>query len=154
MEEVLEEVVVSHPPAVVFDFFASPHRVLAISDPSVGATIITGPDRLAAESEIELKLVAFGMPQTVRNRVSEFEQDVRFVEEQIEGPLTSYRHEHRFEATGDGTKVVDAIAFEPPGGLAGLLMSGEKIADQLADSIAYRNRQLAAALDAFAAERG
>ena len=153
MEEVLEEVVVDHPPEVVFDFFTQPHRVLGVSDPSVGATLISGPKRLTEGSEVELKLVAFGMPQTIRNRVSEFDAPSRFVEQQADGPLTSYDHEHRFEPSGTGTKVVDAIRFEPPGGLAGLILSGEKIADQLADSIAYRNRALPAALDAFVAEQ-
>ena len=150
MPEFSEEVVVPYPPETVCAFFRSPEAVAAISDPSVGAVLKSAPEQLDAGSVVELELMAFGTTHAVTNEVAEAAFPNRFVEVQRSGPLKAYRHEHRFEPTPDGTRVVDAVEFEPPGGLAGLLMSADAIESQLADSIDYRNRQLAAAIGRFA----
>ena len=110
----------------------------------------SAPEQLDAGSVVELELMAFGTTHAVTNSVETAAFPERFVEVQTRGPLKSYRHEHRFEAVPEGTRVVDEVEFEPPGGLAGLLMSADAIESQLADSIDYRNRQLAAAIAKFA----
>lgn len=153
MPTLTETVTVPAEPDEVCEFFRHPQAVLDASDPSVGAAIVSAPERLSAGDRVELKLVAFGMPQSVTNEIVEADFPHRFVESQVDGPLGSYRHEHRFEAADGGTRVTDEITFEKPGGLAGLLMTDEKLEEQLADSIAYRNRRLADAVAAFAAGR-
>ena len=144
-----EETIVPHPPEAVCEFFRSPAAVAAISDPNVGAVLKSAPDTLDEGSVVELELMAFGTTHSVTNVVQEAMFPDRFVEVQQAGPLKAYRHEHRFEAVPEGTRVVDAVEFEPPGGLAGLLMSADAIEAQLADSIDYRNRQLSAAVAKF-----
>ena len=149
MPEVREEVVVPFAAEKVCRFFQTPAAVLAISDPSIGARLIAAPDRLDEGDEVRLELMAFGTRQAVTNRIVEARFPASFVEEQRSGPLTAYRHQHLFEAVDGGTRVIDVIEFEPPGGLAGLLMTAEKIEEQLGDSIALRNRNLGAALERF-----
>lgn len=44
-----------------------------------------------------------------------------FVDVQVEGPMASWRHTHRFEALGrEATEVVDRIEYAHPRGLAGV----------------------------------
>lgn len=150
MPEVREEIVVPFPPSLVCDFFRSPASVAAISDPSVGAVLKDAPEVLHEGDEVRLELMAFGTTHRVTNRIVDADFPAAFTEEQVDGPLAAYRQRHEFTAEGDDTRVVDVIDFEPPGGLAGLLMSADAIESQLADSIDYRNRGLAAAIAKFA----
>lgn len=154
MPGVYEETVVSFPRELVCEFFRRPGEVLAISDPAVGARIVAAPDVLSEGDQITIELMAMGMTRTATNEVVAANFPEGFTEAQVDGPLKAYRHDHRFRIDDDRTVVTDEIEFEPPGGIAGLLLSAEAIAEQLADSIAYRNRQLPAALAEFAKTAG
>ncbi len=61
----------------------------------------------------------FGIPWRMHVRISEFDRPRRFVDEQVDGPFVSFRHEHRFEGTGGATRMIDAVAFSAPFGLLG-----------------------------------
>jgi ligand-binding SRPBCC domain-containing protein len=42
-----------------------------------------------------------------------WEPGVRFVDRQVSGPYVWWRHEHRFEAAGDATRVLDDVEYLP-----------------------------------------
>ena len=138
-------------PEVAFEFFRRPHGVLAISDPSVGANLVEAPEVLETGSRMRIELMAFGTVQRVVYEAAVDAASLTVVETLVEGPLKAWRHEHRFEPAAGGCVVLDTVDFEPPGGLAGFLMTADKIADQLEDGLAYRNERLPEALAAFAA---
>lgn len=49
-----------------------------------------------------------------------YEQDVRFVDEQVRGPLRLWRHEHGFaDAPGGGTTITDRVTYELPALVSG-----------------------------------
>lgn len=56
--------------------------------------------RIGLGEEVTWRAVHFGLPFTMTSRVTELERPLRFVDEQVRGPFRSFRHEHRFEATG------------------------------------------------------
>ena len=144
---------VPHPPETAFEFFRRPHLVLAISDPAVGASLAEAPEVLRTGDRMRIELMAFGTVQKVVYEAAVDEASLTVTETLVEGPLKAWTHEHRFTAEGADTLVSDAVTFEPPGGLAGLLMTAGKIADQLEDGLAYRNARLADAIATFAAGR-
>ena len=48
-----------------------------------------------------------------RARIDVWEPGVRFVDRQIIGPYLWWLHEHRFEAAGDTTRVIDDVEYLP-----------------------------------------
>jgi ligand-binding SRPBCC domain-containing protein len=63
-----------------------------------------------------------GLTWTLASRITEFEPPMRFVDEQVSGPFESFRHEHRFEATPGGTRMVDDWDHAAPLGPIGKLV--------------------------------
>lgn len=53
------------------------------------------------------------------SRIAELDRPHRFVDEQVRGPFRRFRHEHRFEASDVGTRMVDRITFDAPLGPVG-----------------------------------
>jgi len=61
----------------------------------------------------------FGVPLRLTVAVSELDRPRRFVDEQVSGPFARLRHEHRFEAVADGTRLRDRFDFASPVGPVG-----------------------------------
>lgn len=47
--------------------------------------------------------------------ITEFHPPGRFVDEMVRGPFRRFRHEHRFEPSGEGTLMTDLVEFQMPG---------------------------------------
>ena len=67
----------------------------------------------------------FGIVQHFTSKITELEEPYYFVGEMILGAFKSFRHEHRFSETKEGTLMTDIFYFESPYGILG------KIADIL-----------------------
>jgi len=78
-------------------------------------------------------------------RITEFEWNSHFCDEQVRGPFTLFRHRHGIKAeTRDGqqgTLVSDSVEFEMPFGLLGRI-GGVFVRRQLAGSFAHRQKRL------------
>ena len=62
---------------------------------------------------IDYQIVLYGVPIPWRTRIDAWEPGVRFVDRQLAGPYVWWHHEHRFEATARGTRVIDHVEFVP-----------------------------------------
>jgi ligand-binding SRPBCC domain-containing protein len=83
------------------------------------------------------------MKQKIVHEIVEFEPLHRFVEQQVHGPLKFYRHEHVVRAhDGRGIQLIDRIEFQPPGGLAGMLLTESRILKGLQHAFEHRRREL------------
>lgn len=151
MANIEETCLVSVPSVTAFEFFLRPQNVVDISDPAVGARIIESPDVLAHDDELTVEVIAFGVVRRVVYRASVDHESLVIVETMIDGDLRAWEHQKSFVLEGDQTRVIDSIEFEPPGGVAGFLLTADKIGAQVSDGIAYRNERLDAALKEFAA---
>jgi ligand-binding SRPBCC domain-containing protein len=120
-----------HPAAVVFDFFARPANLLRVSPPELHMKIIEAPERLQLGSRLVLGGRRWGVPHRVVSEVTAFEPDSMFRDEQREGPFGQWVHTHTLETVAGGTRVTDHIAFEPPGGLLGKVVSSRSIEREL-----------------------
>ncbi|PZE85311.1 SRPBCC family protein [Curtobacterium sp. MCBD17_032] len=92
-----------------------------------------------------------GVVWRMTNQVTVLEVPHTFVDEQVRGPFTRFRHEHRFERTPDGTRMVDEITFRAPFGPLGTIVEGLVLRRYLRELIVERNRSLVSELRA---ERG
>jgi ligand-binding SRPBCC domain-containing protein len=81
----------------------------------------------------------FGITWKMHSRITELTRPERFVDEQVRGPFAWFRHEHRFEATEGGTRMVDAVSFAAPLGLLGRVGEWVLLRRYLRRLIAQRN---------------
>lgn len=127
----------------LFDLLATPRIHERLSPPDVGLRFINPPERLVLGTRFQFKIQAWKMIQTVTHEITEYEAPHRFVEQQVQGALKKWIHEHLFEETADGkTTMIDRIEFLPPGGLIGALATEDRILDQLEDGFFHRHQQL------------
>jgi ligand-binding SRPBCC domain-containing protein len=131
------------PQEIVFDFLIRPAKVYEILHPDSGIRYVNVPELLELGSRIEFQIEGFGPVQHIVHEVVEFESPRRFVESQVTGPLGRWLHEHLVEPdAAGGILVVDRIEFEPPGGLAGFLVTADKILDSLQTGFDHRHQEL------------
>ncbi|MBZ2183985.1 MAG: SRPBCC family protein [Bryobacter sp.] len=64
----------------------------------------------------------------------------RFVDEQEKGPFAYWRHEHRMEAEGTGTRLTDEIEYRLPGGSFVNWVGGIIVRQQLKRLFQYRHK--------------
>lgn len=133
----------------LFDFLTRPDRVLEILPEDSGVTYTSVPEQLILGSQVEFDLRGFGPVQKVIHEVIEFDAPRLFVEQQKQGPLPHWRHEHVLEAVGAEVRLIDRIDFAPPGGLAGLLVTEARIRKSLEKGFAHRYGRLKQLIEAM-----
>lgn len=71
---------------------------------------------IGAGEEVTWEARHLGRRWRMTSRIVEFEPPHHFVDQMVRGPFASFRHDHRFEAAGGGTRMTDVIAFRmgPP----------------------------------------
>ncbi len=136
-------VVVNCPRERAFDFLLRPANVARIAPPDLGLSFVSAPDVVELGSRIEFKIQGYGQVQTMVHEITGLEHPQQITETQIRGLFASWVHEHAFETNPQGQVIViDRIDFQPPAGLLGLLITADKILDQLEDGFAHRHAQL------------
>jgi ligand-binding SRPBCC domain-containing protein len=111
------ELFIARPRGEVFDFFSRAENLGRITPGWLDFRILTPlPLEMREGARIEYALRIRGVPVRWTTRISAWEPDVRFVDEQIRGPYRLWRHEHRFEDVPGGTICRDVVRFRVPGG--------------------------------------
>ncbi len=146
VHRLLREQIIPRPAAELWEFFATPRNLDALTPPDVSFQIIGEiPSRMYAGQLIEYRI---GVLPGVRMRwlteithVRDFEY---FVDEQRIGPYRLWHHEHRFTPSADGRSVTmtDAVSYEVGWGPLGELMHALWIRRQLATIFDYRAKRV------------
>ena len=133
---------VAAPPATVFDLSLDVdlhlRSMAAWHERVLGSP--TAP--LALGDEVTWTARHFGVPFSMTSRIAELERPHRFVDEQVRGPFASFRHVHTFQATDDGTRMTDDVAFDAPLGPLGDLAESLVLRRRLRHLIEVRNELL------------
>lgn len=137
-----DHITVARPVEDVFDFLTTSRNIEMVSAADLGLTFIEAPEQYHLGAVVKFQIMGMGQVRTAVHEVTEFDAPDRFVEQQIEGALKMWVHEHLFEADGDQTQIIDRITFEPPGGMLGLLATEERIIEQLEDGFFSRNQMI------------
>jgi len=131
------------PPDVLFAFFADPRSLELLSPPSLRLEVLPPvAATLRAGAIVDYRIRIYGVAVTGSTRIEEWAPPTRFVDvQQLRGPYLAWRHEHRFEPDGDGTRVVEHVEYRVPGGA---LVNALLVRPELQRIFDYRARELTA----------
>ena len=82
----------------------------------------------------------FGIRQHLTSVITAFEYPTYFRDEMVRGAFKSFKHDHRFERSGDRTIMRDRFEFESPGGIAGKLFNTLVLTRYLTRLLKKRNQ--------------
>ena len=114
IEELHAETWVPAPVDTAFAFFADATNLERLTPTWLNFQIVTStPIVMQAGTIIDYRIWLYGVPIPWQTKIEIWEPGVRFVDVQVAGPYLWWRHEHRFEASGNGTRVIDHVEYVP-----------------------------------------
>ena len=132
----------------LFDYIVHPAHLAGIMPSATPLEVIESPERLELGSQLVVDLDGFGPTQRLTYEVTAFEEPVSFTETMISGPLGAWVHQRTITQAGEMVELLEEVTFEPPDGLAGLLLTSSRIEASLDSSFAHRHRRLRELLEA------
>lgn len=126
----------------VFAFFSQPRNLASLTPPERGLEIDDAPavGSVGAAFRVRVRILFCKIAWTVR--FVEWQPPHLFVDVQESGPMAYWRHEHSFLAVPGGTRVVDRIEYEPPGGLLSGLIDSLFVRRDMEALFRYRSEKL------------
>jgi ligand-binding SRPBCC domain-containing protein len=135
---------IARPLREVFAFFADARNLEAITPPFLRFRITTpAPIEMRVGARIDYRLSLWGVTLGWRTRITAFEPDARFVDEQESGPYAYWHHLHEFEADGARTRMQDEVTYRLPLGPLGALVHALWVERQLRTIFDYREAAIA-----------
>ena len=135
------EALVPAPLDETFAFFSDARNLERLTPPWLAFNIRTeGPIAMREGTLIDYRIVLYGVPIPWQTRIDVWEPGVRFVDLQVRGPYRWWRHEHRFEAAGEMTRVIDHVEYTP----RARWISGALVTRDVERIFSYRKQTLAA----------
>jgi ligand-binding SRPBCC domain-containing protein len=129
------------PVTQVWEFLIQPRHLVQVSPPELNLQLADGPELLHQGTRLTVVGRRWGVSQRIVSEVTTFEPPSLLVDEQRDGPFRQWIHTHRLEAVPEGTRMIDQIDFEPPGGLLGFVVTAHRIEEDLKWVFAYREEQ-------------
>ena len=101
----------------IFAFFADAINLQAITPPWLHFEVITpAPIDLHQGTRIDYRLRLHGIPLRWQSEITTWDPPHRFVDEQRLGPYRRWVHTHSFVDERGGTRAIDDVDFDVPGG--------------------------------------
>jgi len=126
-----------------FEFLLRPANVALISPPHMGLHFVDAPEIVSSGCRLKFRIQGFGQVREGEHVITSVVEHSQISESQVKGLFRSWQHEHLFESDARGQAIlIDRIEFEPPGGVLGLLVTKNRVLDQLEDAFDHRHERL------------
>jgi ligand-binding SRPBCC domain-containing protein len=110
--------------------------------------------RIVSGETVTWRARHFGITWSLTSLITVTEAPTRFVDEQLQGPFRSFRHEHRFESMTGATVMTDRWQHIAPLGPLGRLVDRLVLERHMRGLLETRNRVLKAEAEAKAGQTG
>lgn len=129
------------PPDKVFPFFQDPHNLERMTPPMLQFHIekVSGSE-VKQGTHIDYTLKIRGVPAKWRTEIDEWQPPFKFVDSQVRGPYSSWRHTHEFRPFCGGTLMVDKVNYRVPLGYLGWLLGGKLVRRDVENIFSYRRK--------------
>lgn len=142
------------PRSDVFAFFSDPSNLEQITPDHLSFELaMDEPIQMGEGVVLSYSLALYGIPFSWASRIEVWEPPHRFVDVQLQGPYKSWRHEHVFEETSDGTKIVDEVQYEVPGWIFAPLIHWAFVRGDIETIFQYRQQTIEERFGSDTAER-
>jgi ligand-binding SRPBCC domain-containing protein len=102
---------------LIFPFFADARNLQVLTPPWLEFQMLTkGPILMHSGRLIDYRLRIRGIPLRWQTRIDVWDPPYRFVDSQLKGPYSFWRHEHLFVPERTGTRCIDQVQYAVPGG--------------------------------------
>jgi len=131
---------INAPVEKVWQFYERSDILQLLTPPWQPVTVVRREGGLGVGAVSEFRLSLAGIPIRWVATHIECEPNRLFVDRQTDGPMESWVHRHEFITENGKTKLVDAIAYEIPGGWLAELLLGWWVEARLTDMFCYRHQ--------------
>ncbi|MEP7362581.1 MAG: SRPBCC family protein [Acidobacteriota bacterium] len=129
--------------ADTFRVFEDPNNLAKITPSWLNFRIVTPNLEMREGALIDYTIRWLAFPMRWRTLIAAYEAPRYFIDEQIRGPYTMWRHLHTFEETPDGTRVADEVRYILPMGPFGRMAHASAVGRQLRGIFRFRQQALA-----------
>lgn len=135
---------IRRPRSETFAFFADAFNLERITPAFLRFRILTpAPILMRAGTLLEYQLSLFGVAFRWKTLIEQWSPEESFVDVQIDGPYSLWRHTHTFEEIGrDRTLVRDHVEYQVPLGVIGRLANALFVARTLEKIFVDRERKI------------
>jgi hypothetical protein len=134
---------INHPVETVFRWHARPGALERMSPPWDPLTVISRRGGIQRGARVELKMRAGPVPFRWIAEHTDYEENRRFTDMQVSGPLAHWAHTHTFEADGPKASILeDKVSYAPRFGAIGGEAAVPFIRRKLQRIFAYRHETL------------
>ena len=135
------EQLVPRPLNEVFDFFSRAENLQELTPPWLHFHILSvDPQPIRKGTLIRYSLRWRIFPIRWTTEIVEWDPPHGFVDLQLKGPYQLWRHQHRFVAEGNSTRILDEIEYRLPFGVFGKLAHTLKVRRDVEGIFDYRKR--------------
>jgi ligand-binding SRPBCC domain-containing protein len=140
-----KETLIQAGPAIVWDFFSSPHNLAQITPPYMRFRIKNCP---SAKEIYNGMLIRYrvsplaGIPLGWVTEIKDIKKGSRFTDVQQHGPFALWEHTHIFEAAGNDVLMTDRVRYALPLGLLGVWARKLFVKRQLEEIFEYRDARI------------
>ena len=134
----IREQVIPQPRAEVFSFFKNHASLLLLTPPSVRLKVLHAEsDILKKDAHYRYKM-RIGIDIIWETLITRVESPYLFEDVQLKGPYAYWKHVHRFEEHGRGTKIIDEVYYRLPFGWLGNFFGQGWVDGKLRELFNYR----------------
>ena len=129
----------------VFAFFREPRNLELITPPWLSFKINSTSTKVVGEgTRITYQLRLHGIRLSWESRITEYEENSHFADEQVRGPYAQWYHRHSFRPAPGGVEMTDVVDYRLPFGPLGRLVHWLVVRHQLRSIFDYRTETIRA----------
>jgi hypothetical protein len=142
--EKVSEQWVPHAPEEIWPFFCDEGNLEELTPGFLNFEVLGKSTRKIGEGTlIDYRLKLNGIPMGWQSRIESWEPARRFVDTQVKGPYSYWRHAHEFIPLANGTLMRDVVRYRLPLGWLGSVVAGRKVEAQVDQIFSYRSTKIA-----------